>query len=111
AECVAYVTKVETSLGVAISNGEIDTSEKPIGQAAVMQRAHVMIVEEGKTSDEVLDELASGFGNARAIREIESFAHRKRAKEIGAAGGIDREVYFITGEPGAGKTSLVYRRH
>lgn len=110
-ECVAYVQKVDTSLGVSIKNGEIDVSDKPVGTAAIMSRAHQMIVEEGKTSDEVFESLASGFGNARAIREIEAFAHRKKAKEIAKQGGMDRKVRFITGAPGVGKTSLVYKKH
>lgn len=110
-ECVAYVQKVDTSLGVTVKNGEIDVSEKPVGTAAIMQRAHSMIVEEGMSSDDVFEELGSGFGNARAIREIEAFAHRKKAKEIAIAGGMDREIHFITGAPGVGKTSLVYKEH
>jgi hypothetical protein len=111
AECVAYVTKVDTSLGVSIKNGEISVDEKPVGTAAIMSRAHQMIVEEGKTSDDVFEELASGFGNAKAIREIEAFAHRKKAKEIARAGGMERTVHFITGAPGVGKTSMVYKNH
>lgn len=111
AECLMYVSKAETSLGITVKNGEISTDERPVGNAAVMARAHELIVEEGKTSDEVYEELAAGFGNARAINEIEQFAHRKRAKEIGKSGGMERKVSFIAGPPGAGKTSLVYREH
>jgi hypothetical protein len=111
AECVTYVTKVETSLGVAIKNGEINVDEKPVGNAAIMSRAHTMIVEEGKTVDDVYEELAGGFGNAKAIQEIQAFAHRKKAKEIARAGGMDRKVHFITGAPGVGKTSMVYKNH
>lgn len=111
AECVAYVSKVDTSLGVVVKNGEIDTAAKAIGQAAIMARATEMILENGQTSDDVLEELGAGFGNARAIREIEAFAHRRMAREQAEQGGIDRSVSFITGAPGVGKTALLYRRH
>lgn len=108
AECVAYVSKPETALGVRIENGEIDVEDNLRGQLSTLSKAREMIVEEGKSRFDVYQELGTGFTNARALREMEALALYKKRQELVEQGGQEREVIVLCGPPGSGKTRWVY---
>lgn len=111
AECVAYVSKVDTALGVQVQNGEIDVEETPRGQLGTLAKARELIVDEGKSRFDVYEELGTGFANSRALMEMEALAVHKKRRELAAIGGQEREVIVLCGPPGSGKTRWVYEQY
>lgn len=102
--CFSYVTKEDTSLGVQISNGEMNLRVKKPGRAEQFDRYRTLILTGTKTVAQLVLEDSGALAHHKSLQILE-YEYRKKLYK----GRIrDIEVHYIFGKTGVGKTRLVY---
>lgn len=103
-EAYNYVTKTETSQGVSIKNGEIDTADNQ-GERNDIYSLRSAILFEDVTSDDLIltDPRAARYSNY--LRELEQIWKAKKNKN---SLRTDIECRYLWGPAGCGKTRLAF---
>lgn len=101
-----YCTKEDTSQGVSLQNGEIDLTDNS-GQRNDLLKYAEMIQIENLSVDRVIAEFPAA---ARYSRELDRIAHSMKQMKAERYQNldVDREVYYLWGKTGVGKTRGVY---
>lgn len=106
AQAVAYVTKSETSQGVAIQKGEIRTEDER-GRRTDLERLRERILKEGASARSLILEDPSALRYSKKLIELEEIRNEQ------TWGRTEREVKarYLWGPPGAGKTRMLFERY
>lgn len=105
AQAVAYVTKSETSQGVAIQKGEIRTEDER-GRRTDLERLRERILE-GASARSLILEDPSALRYSKKLMELEELRNEqewsRREREVTAR--------YLWGPPGVGKTRMLFERY
>lgn len=104
-EAHAYVTKTETSTGETISKGELDLEDRR-GTRNDLSKARDAVLA-GASVDHVITSVPGAWRHARSLRDLRDAALADKF----SASERDVTVHYIHGEPGVGKTRMIFDRH
>lgn len=106
-QCVAYVSKVRSSIGVKVSNGKFDNDDGNDKTQSATDMLRDMILLDGKSVNEVMLACPEAFGRGKALLDLaqarDAIRFARNTREL--------EVSYIHGPAGVGKTTSVYEKH
>lgn len=102
----AYCTKADTSLGITVKNGTIDTNDDS-GERTDLDLIRDAILVQGLTPTDVYLTIPQ---SARCVRYVEVLYSALQEKKFK---GVDRTVknYYLHGSPGIGKTRFLHDKY